>query len=91
MSRAEHAPQVEELPDIIPEELYVKELDSAEERALFEQLKSSHPADVDSDSFPTSGVRRGFMPGAACCMRCPCVLLVTDGVTLAYGDAQAGR
>ena len=58
---AEHSMQVEELPDVIPEELYVQQLDSAEEQALFEQLKASHPADVDSDQSPAALEASGML------------------------------
>ena len=37
------APQVEELPDVIPEELYAAELESPEEQHAFQQLLTPQP------------------------------------------------
>lgn len=42
-----HASQIEELPDVIPPELYVRDLDCAEEQAAFAQLQDAEPADAD--------------------------------------------
>ena len=38
--------QIEELPDVIPEELYVRELDFAEEQAAFAGLQDAEAADT---------------------------------------------
>ena len=61
----EHAMQIDELPEIIPPELYSQDLESAEEQAAFAKLRDAVPGDGGADASPVAtGASGEPCPGA---------------------------